>query len=242
MIRTRLLAFALVPALALAGCGKKDAAPTSDSALAKVSAPAGKTWADVVETTDDGFRMGNPEAPLKLVEYGSLTCPHCAKLAEEGMASLRDTYVGSGRVSYEYRSFTIHGPDLPLTLLVQCADKTAAFPLIEQLYANQQALIERAQQGEAQAQAAMKLPDNQRMQAMSDAMGFTEFFAQRGLPKAQADKCLADPAAAKKVADNAQKWGNSGIDSTPTLFLNDQKLPGSTWAEIEASLKAAGAR
>ncbi|WP_295639963.1 thioredoxin domain-containing protein [Novosphingobium sp.] len=246
----RFLMLAAIPALALAGCNKSGdtgagagPVPTSAAALPKVTAAAGKAWSDVVEVTPDGgYRMGNPDAPIKLVEYGSLSCPHCAHLAEEGFNPLVNDYVGSGRVSYEYRSFAIHAVDVPLTMLAQCADKGAFFALVDQLYANQPALLDRAQKGEAAANAAAKLPDNQRFIAISDAMGFTDFFAQRGVPKPQAEKCLAENKTATEIATRAQTWGNKGVDSTPTLFINNRKIEGATWAEVKTALQNAGAR
>ncbi|GAC1419864.1 MAG: DsbA family protein [Novosphingobium sp.] len=246
----RFLLLAAIPALALTGCNKSGdtgtsagPVPTSAAALPKATAPAGKAWSDVVEITPDGgYRMGNPDAPIKLVEYGSLSCPHCAHLAEEGFNPLVNDYVGSGRVSYEYRSFAIHAVDVPLTMLAQCADKGAFFALVDQLYANQPALLDRAQKGEAAANAAAKLPDNQRFIAISDAMGFTDFFAQRGVPKPQAEKCLAQNKTATDIAMRAQNWGNKGVDSTPTLFINNRKIEGATWAEVKTALQNAGAR
>ncbi|MFD2578185.1 hypothetical protein ACFSTD_05280 [Novosphingobium colocasiae] len=83
-IRPFAFGLALVPlALALAACGKKDdaapAALASGDPVAKIAAPAGKAWADMVEVTaDGGYRLGNPEAPIKLIEYGSLSCPPTA--------------------------------------------------------------------------------------------------------------------------------------------------------------------
>ena len=244
----RFLALLAIPALALAGCNKSGDAgagpvPTSAAALAKATAPAGKAWSDVVEvTTDGGYRMGNPDAPIKLVEYGSLSCPHCAHLAEESFNPLVNDFVSSGRVSFEYRSFAIHAVDVPLTMLAQCADKGAFFALVEQLYANQPALLDRAQKGEAAANAAAKLPDNQRFVAISDAMGFTDFFAQRGVPKPQAEKCLAENKTATEIATRSQTWGNKGVESTPTLFINNRKIDGATWAEVKTALQNAGAR
>ena len=81
--------------------------------------------------------MGNPNAPIKLVEYGSLSCPHCAKLANDGMKTLESQYVNSGRVSYEFRSYIIHGTiDVVLTMLARCADPSTFFPMVGQLYAD----------------------------------------------------------------------------------------------------------
>src|SRR5579863_6598616 len=120
---TRLRFAALVLAggalpLALSACHKtdSDAGAASGSATGglagapapTVPPPAGKAWSDVVSATPaGGMVMGNPAAPVKLVEYGSLSCPHCAHFAEFGFKPLVAKYVDSGKVSYEYRSFAI---------------------------------------------------------------------------------------------------------------------------------------
>ena len=70
-------------ALGLAACKKSDSTGSSSGdPVAAVAPPAGKAWTDVVKATPEGgMVMGNPAAPIKLVEYGSLSCPHCAKFA-----------------------------------------------------------------------------------------------------------------------------------------------------------------
>jgi protein-disulfide isomerase len=236
-LRFRPALFALAPlALALAACG---------DAIAKIAPPAGKAWTDVVEeTADGGMRMGNPEAPIKLVEYGSLSCPGCAKLAQEGFAPLVSNYVASGRVSFEFRSFAIHPQDVPLTVLVRCSSKEAFFPLVEQIYANFDAM-NAPYQDEATmqaAQAAMALAPEKRWTAFADAVGYSQFFAQRGVALDQAKACLADLPKAKAVADFAQKYGAEGINGTPTLKINGSKLDDSTWKALEVALQNAGAR
>ena len=87
--------------LALAGCDKAaDDTSGSGQPAAAIAPPAGTSWADaVVETANGGYLMGNPNAPVKLVEYASLTCPHCRDFARDAQGPLRDNYVASGRVS-----------------------------------------------------------------------------------------------------------------------------------------------
>ena len=246
--RLALTAFAASAALALVACGSKNdatpgAAPTGGP-VAAVPAPAGQMWSDVVSATDGGgMRMGNPNAPLKLIEYGSLSCPHCAKLANDGMMKLVDKYVDSGRVSYEFRSFPIHGIiDVPLTVMVRCADPAAFFPLVEQIYSDQQAIMTRAEGANAQAQAASQLPPAQRFVALADAFGLTDWFAARGLAKDQAHACLADTSGAEKVAKEGQKWSEDGVNQTPTLVINGTTLEAAEWKELEPALQNAGAR
>jgi protein-disulfide isomerase len=247
--RLSLAAVATSLALALVACGSKDegtsAAAPSGAPIAAVPPPAGQMWSDVVSATpDDGMVMGNPNAKLKLVEYGSLSCPHCAKLANDGMKTLVEKYVNTGKVSYEYRSFPIHGIiDIPATVMVRCADKAAFFPLVEQLYATQNDWIAQAEKGNAAAQAAANLPPSQRWPALADAFGLTDWFAARGVSKDQSHACLANADAAEKVAKDGQQWSAAGIDSTPTLFLNGIKLENVyEWNELEPALQNAGAR
>ena len=100
-MRSRPLILAVAAfALSLSGCGKGDetagAPATSSTPIAKIAAPAGQAWADKVTVTPDGgWLMGNPDAPIKLVEYGALSCSHCAEFAEAGFAKLRDDYIAS---------------------------------------------------------------------------------------------------------------------------------------------------
>jgi len=252
-IPTRLvLATALAPLmLGLAACKKDDTpggetTPLAESTpLPKIAAPAGKAWADTIETTDEGgYRLGNPNAPIKLVEYGSLSCPHCAKLAQEGFPKLKDDYVASGRVSLEFRSFAIHAEDYPLTILASCGPKETFLPLVEQVYTNFESLFSAmyTDQVQAEVQKAKVLPENQRFVEMARVEGMTAFFAQRGLSADQANACLADPARAAVVSKHAEDYSKVGIDATPTLFINGAKVPSGEWTELDAALQRAGAR
>jgi len=247
MNRTQLAKFATFAALAplalgLAAC-KKDAGEgaAASGPVAAVAPPAGKQWQDVVSATPEGgYVMGNPNAPVKLIEYGSLSCPHCAKLAQEGYPTLVGQFVGSGKMSLEFRSFAIHPQDVPLTVLAECAGTETFFPLAEELYKNYDAVTEATMKGADKAKAIGTLPENQRFVALADALGFTDFFAARGLSKDQQKACLADPAKATAVAKLSETYSNEGIDSTPTLLINGTKVEGATWDELKPALAKAG--
>lgn len=236
-------AAALAPlALGLAAC-KKDAAsePAAAGPVAAVAPPAGKAWQDEVSVTPEGgYVIGNPQAPVKVLEYGSLSCPHCAKLSQEGYPTLIGQHVASGKVSLEFRSFAIHPQDIPLTMLAQCGGAQTFFPLVEEVYKNFDAVTERTMKGADAANKLGTLPDNQRFVALSDTLGFTEFFAARGIAKDQANACLADFAKASQLAKYSEAYGAEGIDSTPTLLINGTKVEGATWADLKAALAKAG--
>lgn len=236
--------------LGLASCSKDDPSAAasgtpvvSATPHAAVPPPAGKSWVEVVEITPDGgYRVGNPNAPVKLLEYGSLSCPACAKLAQDSFKKLFGEYITSGRLSFEFRSFAIHPQDVPMTVLVQCGPKESFVNLVEQVYSNFDELGQATQRGAQAAEQALTLPENQRFVAMAQALGLTEFFAQRGISVDQGKACLADFNKATQVAKNAEAYGAKGINSTPTLFINDVQTDKTEWNGLDAALMAAGLR
>lgn len=250
LLRHAAYAALLAPlALGLAACGSKDAAGTAagekGEKIAAIAPPAGKQWADMVAVTpEDGYRMGNPEAPLKLIEYASLTCPHCAHFSEQAGAKLRDQYVASGVLSYELRNQVHDGIDLTLAMLVRCGAPESYIGLSEQVWANQTDLVKTVQANGAKVEAAMKLTDQTaRYKTIADAAGLTEFFAARGISRDQAATCLAKPGFADGIVERSNKQSEQlGVDGTPTFFLNGRKLDAQSWEALEPQLQAAGAR
>ncbi len=245
----RRLTFALIAAplaLGLAACGSEKAedAATSGAPLAKVAAPAGKVWSDVVVTTPEGgYRMGNPDAPIKLIEFGSLTCSHCAEFSEKGSAQLRDNFVASGRVSFEFRNFIRDAIDVTAAQLTRCGAPESFFALTEQAFANQPDMLAKAQAAGEKLQAATELPENTRGIAIAQSVGLIDFFAARGIAKDQAAACLANSASAtqlaKRTADQAKEFE---ITATPTFLINAQKADVGNWDEVKARLESLGAR
>lgn len=246
MTSLRRIALATGLAIGLAACGGEgDEGTMSSEPIEPVAAPAGQQWADVVEVTpESGWRIGNPEAPIELIEYGSLTCPACANFSETGMEPLRDQYVNSGRVSFEFRSVPLHGAiDLALTRLIQCAPKEAAIPLADQVWANLDAILQPVQANAAALEQAMSLPDDQRFVAFAERADLLEFFAARGLSTDQARTCLGDFPAIQSLAEALQAQSDKDeITGTPTFFLNGRNIGSLRWPEVEANLQNAGAR
>ena len=94
MTALRSASLAFVATLALAACNSKETATEGEIAeaqpVAAVPAPAGQAWSDVAAVTPEGgIVQGNPNAPIKLVEYASHTCSHCAEFSEQSAEPLR---------------------------------------------------------------------------------------------------------------------------------------------------------
>ena len=208
------------------------------------SAPAGQAvaqadWArTVVATPEGGFRMGNPAAKVKLVEYGSLTCGHCAAFAREGMSSLVGRYVKSGKVSYEYRNFVLNGLDVAATLVARCGGPARFFPVADKFYATQPQWMGRVSALTAAQKAQLSaLPDNQRLARLAEMVGLTGLAAQHGIGPAQSKRCLADPAALDGLGKMAEAASAKGVAGTPTFFLNGANIGTHSWATLEPILR-----
>ena len=231
-------------ALALAACGDttEDAVPTGEP-LAPIAAPAGTSWVETAaETPEGGFRIGNPEAPIKLVEYASHTCHVCAEFAQTGAPPL-DEYVAKGTVSYEIRNLIRDPIDLTIAMLARCGPPEVFHPLANQAWGQFDSLMQTVQAGGAALDAAGQQPPATRLQAIGEAAGLLDFFAARGISRDQAMTCLAGVGKAQQIADNSQTQSDElAITGTPTFFLNGNRVEGTNWASVEAALQQAGAR
>jgi len=235
-------------ALSLAACGKKDDASTAPAATAAAGAPTipadGQNWTDTVSATPEGgFRMGNPDAAVKLVEYASFTCPHCAAFEAEASDKIQ-AYVQKGTVSWEFRPFLLNAMDVAPSLLAGCQGAGPFFKLAEQLYADQPNWAAKYQSlSQAEIQRLQALPEAQQFSALAKAGGLDQFFGARGLPAAKAEACLTDKAATDKlVALRGIGTDRDGVTGTPTFIVNGTNAKDTyDWASLEPKLKAAGA-
>jgi protein-disulfide isomerase len=184
--------------------------------------------------------MGNPAAKVKLVEYGSLTCGHCANFANEGMETLVGTYVRSGKVSYEYRNLILNGLDVAATLVARCGGPNRFFPVADKLYATQDQWKGRVSDlTDAQKQALNALPEDQRLGRLAELAGIPELAAAHGIAPAMAKSCLADRAAFDRLGKMNEAAAAQGVQGTPMFFLNGAAIGHHTWATLEPILREA---
>ncbi|WP_299307921.1 thioredoxin domain-containing protein [uncultured Croceicoccus sp.] len=246
--KTAFLAAPLILALAACGSGEEEAAgpaAANREPVASVAAPEGQSWSETIsQTAEGGYVMGNPDAPIKLIEYGSLTCSHCAEFSGAAMEPLRTEYVDTGRVSFELRNFVRDPIDITGAMLTRCGADESYFALTDQFWANQPQFFEAVQNaGEQAYQSAISAPDDQRYVAMADITGMFDFFAARGISRDQAISCLQNAQTATQLAENTQAQGEQfDITGTPTFLINGRKIEALTWPEVQTALQNAGAR
>jgi protein-disulfide isomerase len=189
-------------------------------------------------TADGGFRMGNPKAKIQVVEYGSLTCPHCRHFAETAVKPLVTKYVRTGRASYEYRSLVLNGVDLAATLVARCGGPAHFFPIAEHLYASQPTWIGKLT--EDQRQKLQGQSESQMIVNIARITGIVRVAAAHGISPAKAEACLKSATAAEQLAKMAQAANDRGVTGTPTFFVNGENVAAYDWATLEPFLKKAG--
>jgi protein-disulfide isomerase len=244
------IACAILPALLVAACGKGGADANSSAPaaapVAAVAAPAGQNWIDTVaKTPEGGYRMGNPNAPVKLIEYGSRTCPHCAVFDKEGFPVLKSGPIASGKLSYEFRDYPIHAiNDMAPILLGQCVEPAQFFPMLDQMMTQQQQLIGRPEQPTEADQARLaKAPPGEIIDFLANFYGYLDFVKQRGVPDAKARACLTDQKALDAIAKNTDAANQQfKVQGTPTFIVNGDVVENAAeWSQLQPALKAAGA-
>ena len=247
MKRSAFLACA-VATLALASCNKKGepgSAPAANDTvkITQANPPPGGTWSDVVNETAAGFMMGNPNAKVKLVEIGALTCPHCREFDEKGVPTLIDKYVKSGQVSWEFRPYLLHGLDLPANLIARCNGTKSFFPLARALYHDQPDWIAKISAvPPAQLEQVQNLPINQQFVQLATLAGLQDWAAARGVPADKANQCLRDENEVNKLVQLSSDVSTQYPDfpGTPSFIINGTMLSQTaSWEKLQPQLDEA---
>lgn len=208
-----------------------------------LAAAATPNWVASVRVQPNGaFVMGKPAAPVKLVEYLSYTCSHCAHFTGEASAPLKTGYVAKGLATVEVRNAVRDRYDFTAALLARCGGPSKFFGNSEALFATQATWLGKASAFEAaNAERIGKLAMNDSLKAIAKGVGLDVLMRARGLTVAQIDACLTDAAAQKQVvAMTNEAWTIRKINGTPSFLINGNAFEGpGSWAAVEAGLKAA---
>jgi protein-disulfide isomerase len=224
------------PLAFLAGALIAAGAPVAVLAATAETAPT-RDWSKRVEATaEGGFRMGNPDAPLKLVEFLSLTCGHCADFADEAMPRVKEK-VREGRVSVEYRNYVLNHYDIAAAILSRCAAPANYFALTEAFLAEQGVWAEKIDALTPAQRAEVEVPPTPAtMKRIAELLGLKAIAARHGVTRASADACLADPRRIQQLLAMGNAAEQLGIDGTPSFMLNGTVIGSQNWHSLEPVL------
>jgi protein-disulfide isomerase len=147
--------------------------------------------------------LGSADAPVTIIEYASLSCPHCAAFHKEVLPQLKSEYVDKGQVRFIYRDFPTNWPAVQGSLLAHCAaDDARFFGLVDTMFKLQEQWLSAADPGVA----------------------LTQIGALAGMNKDKVAACFEDKAMQQKILARTQEGeATYGVHSTPS-FIIDGKL------------------
>lgn len=217
---------------------------TAAMALVAAAPPAARDWRTTASVSPAGsVLVGNPAARVKLVEYLSFTCSHCADFARESKAPLHDNLVRKGAVQVETRAAVRDGFDLAAWSIARCAAPARFAALSGDIFAQQPAWFEKGNAWVTANGAALKdQPLPRQLRAFADGAGLTAIGARHGVTSAALDKCLANPALGKQL-DAMTQAAFAKIPGTPGFEVNGKLVANAAaWSALQPALAAAGAR
>lgn len=194
--RATLSAFAL---LALAACGNANGDDASHGGAARNA-----------ETGLPDMVLGDADAPVTLIEYASVTCPHCADFHASAMPAIKEDYIETGKVKFIFREFPTPPQNVAIAgfALARCAGADNYYDVLDDLFANQTGILSAARQGAV-------IPA---LQAVGERHGING--------EAAFESCINNSAIRQDIADVILSGEEYNISSTPTLILQGHRVEG----------------
>ena len=164
--------------------------------------------------------LGPANAPVTITEFASMTCPHCAAFNENVFPKIKSTYIDTGKIRYVFREFPLDIKAAAGSMLARCianGDAGKYFAVIDMLFKQQNDWVTK-----------------------NTTETLTRIGKQAGLSQKGVEDCLKDQALLDKIAAD-QKYASEvlKVDSTPTFFINGEKIKGETsFAEFDKKIKS----
>ncbi len=197
----------------LAACGNA----SSETATGASDQPAVTKPAAKGEILPTDMVLGSPDAPVTLIEYASVTCPHCATFAEQIIPGIKEKFVATGKLKFVFREFPTAPANYALigSVLARCAAEKsgtdAYFLITDALFRQQQTWVSKDARAE-----------------------LTKIVAQAGMDEAALDACVARKDLIAIINQNASVGAEKyKVTGTPTFFLNNEKMAFKTREEFE---------
>jgi protein-disulfide isomerase len=181
-----------------------------DTAAAQTSTGADVSMADLLVPGPLGDEIqGQADAPVTIVEYASMTCPHCSHFHETTYPEMKKKYIDTGKVRFIFREFPLDPLAAAAAMLARCAGKDKFFPLIDAFFAQQKDWV---------VQKPL-----QPMFAIAKQAGFTQ---------QSFDECLANQQMLTGLEEQRTRATQKfNVNSTPTFFINGKTVRGALTPE-----------
>lgn len=158
--------------------------------------------------------IGDPAAPVTMIEYASLTCPHCASFHNDTYEAFKARYIDPGKIRLIYRDFPLDGVALRAAMMARCTIEQRYFGLLQVLYKSQ---------------------DNW-ARAEDPVVELAKIGRLAGIDQAAFDACMASEKLLDGVLRVRQQAAADGVRSTPTFVIGDKIYPGTRSLEELAEI------
>ena len=175
------------------------------AALAGIRLLPSPAWAEEMAVFEDDRILGSAEAPITIIEYASLTCPHCAAFHADTLPRLKETWIADGRVRLVYRHFPLDGIALRAAAVANCIEGARYFGFLDLLFKSQK-----------------------RWAKSSDPLKTLGQMARlAGLSQEKFEACANDEAELDRILERRQDGIQTyDVQSTPTLIVNGRTVTG----------------
>jgi protein-disulfide isomerase len=159
--------------------------------------------------------LGKVDAPVTIVEYASMTCPHCAEFHNKVLPVLKQKYIDTGKVRLVFREFPFDERGALAAMVARCAGNERALPLISVLFSKQEDW------------AASKTD------FLTKLFGYAQ---QAGFTKTSFDQCRQNEKLLKDLVSQRDRGVEFGVKATPTFFINGKRLAGATIDDFDKAI------
>jgi protein-disulfide isomerase len=175
----------------------------------------------VLALSKDDRILGNPDAPITIVEYASLTCPHCAHFTNDVLPELKKKWIETGKAKLILRDYPLDEPALRAAMIARCAPPDRYYAFVDTFFG---------------AQEKWAKPDFREPLARLVKLG--------GMSREEFDNCLKNTALENKILEGRLIASKElDVNSTPTFFINGTKFTGApTLEEFDKALSGLAAK
>lgn len=166
--------------------------------------PPAETIAEALAPKASDIGMGDPNAPIKMIEYASLDCPHCADLALQIMPRIKSAYIDTGQVYYVMRDSPRSDLSAVAALIARCAAKDKYYAFTDMLFQNQEKWLGK--------------------DVTDPKTALMELASQGGVSADQAKSCLSQQKLDEMVAIQQEAIKALGLSGVPLIFVNGEEF------------------
>ena len=162
------------------------------------------------------FVQGNAKAKVTVIEYASLTCPHCAKFMVEEFPKLKKDFIDNGKIKFVYRDFPLDGLGMGAALIARCVPNERGHTMVEMMFQNQLEWVRSEKPLEV-------------------LRGYAQL---AGLDSAGVDACLKNETMLKEIQEVQEKAVSLyKVQATPTFFVGEAQVQGDDYEELKKAIE-----